>query len=120
MVVMKIHDTRLLKEVQKEFKAQFPFLEMLFFKKGNSNPINLKMEPDLFIGDIRNNGNSGLLFLNGNIACAALEKTMAEIFGLTVSVANRWNVPCSPRHRAKPMSDLNYKAMHMAEDVVFV
>ncbi|MBI1226081.1 MAG: hypothetical protein GC192_12670 [Bacteroidetes bacterium] len=117
---MKITDVRLLKEVQKEFRAQFPFLEMLFYKSDNLQPVNSTLASSLQISDLRNNGSNGLLILNGNITCAAMEQTMAEIFGLTVSVANRWNVPCSPRHRGKPLGELNYKAMHMAEDVVFV
>lgn len=117
---MKIADARLLKEVQKEFRAQFPFLEMLFYENENLQPVNSSLGTSLQIGDLRNNGNNGLLILNGNITCAAMEQTMAEIFGLKVGVANRWNVLCSPRFRSKPLAELNYKAMHMAEDVVFV
>jgi hypothetical protein len=120
MVVMKITDTRLLKEVQKEFRAQFPFLEMLFYKNDLSQPVNLNMEPSLQVGDIRNIGNNGLLILNGNIACAAMEQTMSEIFGLKVKVANRKGVPCGPKSRTKSLGDLNYHAMHLAESVVFV
>lgn len=120
MVVMKIADTRLLEEVQKEFSTQFPFLELAFHEKGQIQAINPNLMPGLKIGDIRTNGSNGLLVLYGNITCDAVEQTMADIFGLHVKICNRWNVPCNPSHRAKPLAELNYKAMHMVEDVVFV
>ena len=82
--------------------------------------IDLKSVQRLQIGDVRNIGNNGLLLLNGNIACAAMEQTMAEIFGLKVKVANRKGVPCGPKSKTKSLSELNYLAMHLAESVVFV
>lgn len=117
---MKIADTRLLEEVQKEFSMQFPFLALMFHEKDQLKPINPNLIPGRRIGDIRSNGSNGLLVLYGNITCAAVEQTMADIFGLQIRIGNRWNVPCNPNHRFKPLAELNYKAMHMAEDVVFV
>ncbi len=117
---MRISDKRLLKELQAEFRSEFLFLEMAFFKPGDSRPVNEHLEPGLRVGDIREGGNDGLLVLNGNLPAAAIEQTMADIFGLRVKVGCCKGINGHFMSTGKPMNELNFRAMHMAEEVVII
>jgi hypothetical protein len=117
---MRIANNRPLKELQAEFHSAFPYLDLYFFKKGAALPINELFEPEVKIGDVRDDGSSGELLLNGSQSAAAVEQTMADIFGLKMKVGYGREF----RHRylpnTKPLAELNYRSMHLTEDVLIV
>lgn len=113
---MRISDKRLLKELRAEFCTEFPFLGMAFFKDEVPTPVG----SGLRVGDVRSYGSNGLLVLNGELTAAAIEQTMAEIFGLKTKVIyceklGRRHLPAN-----RPLHELNHHAMHLTEDVVIV
>ncbi len=117
---MKISNKRLLKELQSEFRADFPFLEMEFYKPGESHPVNLVLELGLRVGDIRTEGSDGVLVLNGNLDCAAVSQTMADIFGIQMNVGIRNRIYGHFNATGKSLAWLNYRAMRLAEEVLIV
>ena len=119
-VIMRISDKRLLKELQAEFWADFPFLEMEFYKPEDLQPISLIFEPSLRVCDVRKGGSDGVLALHGNLRCAAIEQTMADVFGLQMNVGYRKGIYGHFNAKGKTLTELNYHAMHMAEAVLIV
>lgn len=117
---MRISDKRLLKELQAEFWAEFPFLDMEFYKPYNLEPASLILEPGLRVCDVRLGGSDGVLVLNGNLRCAAIEQTMADVFGLQMHVSYRKGIYGHFNAKGKTLTELNYRAMHMAEEVLIV
>lgn len=117
---MRISDKLLLKELQAEFQSEFPFLEMVFFKHGNPMPVNERFEPGLHVGDVREDGNDGLLVLNGILPAVAVVQTMADIFGLRVTVGCRKSTNDHSGAADKTLRAQNYRAMHMAATVVII
>ena len=117
---MRIANNRLLKELQMDFRSAFPYLDLYFFKKGAAVPLNELFEPEVKIGDVRDNGLTGEVLLNGNLSAAAVEQTLSDIFGLKLKVGYGKGF----RHRYlpsnKPLTELNYRSMHMTEEVVIV
>jgi hypothetical protein len=113
---MRISDNLSVAELQAAFRTAFPFLEMVFFKTGESAPVRGNCR----VGELRTKGSSGLLVLDGDLTAVAIEQTMADIFGLKVRVdfhknSSHYFVPSN-----KPLNYLNYHAMHLAEDVVII
>lgn len=102
------------------FRTEFPFLEILFFRNGSSMPVSELFEPDLRVCDVREEGSDGLLVLNGRLSAAAMEQTMADIFGLKVKVCYGAGFRQRYLPSSKPLNELNYRSMHMTEDVVII
>ncbi|MCF8245978.1 MAG: hypothetical protein K9J37_14975 [Saprospiraceae bacterium] len=117
---MRISDKRLLKELQAEFRSDFPFLEMEFYKPDDLQAVSLIFEPGLRVSDVRSGGSDGMLVLNGNLRCAAIEQTMADVFGLQMNVSYRKGIYGHFNAKGKTLTELNYHAMHMAEAVTIV
>ena len=117
---MRIADHRPLKELKAEFRSEFPYLDIYFFKKGATVPVSELFEPEIKVGDLRDNSLTGELRLNGNLSAAAIEQTMSDIFGLSMKI----NYGKEFRHRyipsSKPLNDLNYRSMHLTEEVLIV
>ncbi len=117
---MRIANNRPLKELQAEFHSAFPYLDLYFFKKGAALPIDEVFESEVKIGDVRDDGNSGELHLNGSQSAAAVEQTMADIFGLKLKVGYGREFRYRYLPNTKPLTELNYRSMHLTEEVVIV
>jgi hypothetical protein len=117
---MRIANHRPLKELKAEFRSEFPYLDIYFFKKGASLPVSELFEPEVKVGDVRDDGLTGELRLNGNLSATAIEQTMSDIFGLSMRIGYDKEF----RHRFipsnKPLNELYYRSMHLMEEVVIV
>jgi hypothetical protein len=117
---MRIANHRPLKELRSEFRSEFPYLDLYFFKKGAAMPVNELFDPEVKVGDVRDTNLNGELSLNGSLSAAALEQTMSDIFGLNMKV----NYGKEFRHRFIPndktLNELNYRSMHLTEELVIV
>ncbi len=120
MVIMKISGKCLLRDLQADFIAEFPFLELTFRMENSPQSVNMRQNPNLRVGDVRRVGNDGVLNLKGNITCTAFEETMKDIFGLNVWVKSRKSAPGCHASKARTLASLNHSAMHMVEDVLIV
>lgn len=87
---MKIQDNRQLKDLQADFKKEFPYLKIEFFREGHRHGMdsneNEKLDVNLRVGDIRTNKTSGEMPLDGNMTTSIFEASFAENFGLNVQV----------------------------------
>ncbi len=117
---MRIANHRPLKELKSEFRSEFPYLDLYFFKNGASLPVSELFEPEVKIGDVRGDGLMGELTLNGNLSASAIEQTMSDIFGLNMRIGygKEFKHRFMPSNR--PLNELNYHSMHLAEEVVIV
>lgn len=120
MVIMKIAGKRLLRDLQADFIAEFPFLDLTFRAESSQELMNPRLSPNLQVEDVRRAGNDGVLNLMGNITCTAFEQTMKDVFGLNVWVKSRKSAPGCHASKARTLASLNHSAMHMVEDVVIV
>jgi hypothetical protein len=87
---MKITDDKSLFELQEEFNAEFPFLQLQFFSHPFSNSKRTdekyRLNPNLMIGQVRQTHNCGYIQLDPGLATHALELTFKNIFGLNVQI----------------------------------
>ncbi len=117
---MRIANNRPLKELQAEFRSEFPYLNLYFFKKNAVIPVNDIFEPEVRVGDVRDDGVSGEVLLNGSLSAAAVEQTMSDIFGLKMKVSYGQGFRNRYMPSNKPLTELNYASMHLTEDVLIV
>ena len=87
---MKIQDNRQLKDLQADFKKEFPYLKIEFFREPHQHGIdsdeNEKLDVNLRVGDIRSVKTSGEMPLDGNLTTSLFETSIADNFGLNVQV----------------------------------
>jgi hypothetical protein len=117
---MRIANNRPLKELQAEFHSDFPYLDLYFYKNGASQPINELFEPAVRVGDVRDNGLEGEVVLNGSLSAKAIEQTVSEIFGLNIRVGFSKGFGNRYIQSNKPLAELNYRSMHLTEEVLIV
>ncbi len=112
---MRIANERPIRELQADFNSVFPFLEISFFKPNDSAPV-----AGLRVGEARQVGGNGQLFLNGDLSAGAMERTIEDVFGLRTSIGCRFG-QCQHSDKAtKTLNQLNHKAMKMAEHTVII
>lgn len=87
---MKIHDMKTIKEIQQEFNQVFPYLKLEFFRHSPAlkmnGCVNEKLNPELTVGEIRQESRSGFMPIDGIIPVDIFEKKFEETFGLYVQV----------------------------------
>ncbi len=87
---MEISDKKRLKDLQKEFNKQFPFLQLEFYARphveGKSSSENDLLKNDLLVGEVRNIHNSGMVEIDGNMKVGAFEQLLRQMYGLNVQV----------------------------------
>lgn len=87
---MKIQDNRQLKDLQADFKKEFPYLKIEFFsvahKHGTDTNEKKKLDVNLRVGDIRINKTSGEMLLDSNMTTGVFEGSFTDDFGLNVQV----------------------------------
>lgn len=87
---MKIQDNRQLKDLQADFKKEFPFLKIEFFREAHKHGIDSneieKLDVNHRVGDIRTIKTSGEMPLDGTMTTSIFESSVADNFGLNVQV----------------------------------
>lgn len=85
-----INDTRTIREVQKDFSKEFPFLKVEFFdapyKEQKALPKSKMFSSDRKIGSIRKSRKEGNLTVNGSETVSDFEKELWNVFGLSAQV----------------------------------
>ncbi len=87
---MKISNERKIKDLQKEFSQQFPFLQIRFFKEpidfGQMLKKNEELNPELSLGKIRMKKNVGIMPMSGDQKVGNFEQQFSKSYGLNVQV----------------------------------
>lgn len=91
---LSIEEQRMIKEVQAEFSAAYPFLKLEFYKNGNThekkNVLQKKVEGNIQLGEIMPFKKSeGHLSIADKMTVADIENAFQEQFGLTVELFRR-------------------------------
>lgn len=97
-MTINITPDRIIKEIQKEFNEEFPFLKIEFFKKGirykPSGRRDQSLSKDLKLGNIKLFDVKEGLKISGSMRVRELEKIFDEQLGLSVLVyrksGNMW------------------------------
>jgi hypothetical protein len=89
-LVMKIYNSKLLKDLQKEFSQVFPYLKIEFFKtphheKEGSSESDI-WDTELAVSEVNPTIKAGGISLEGKMLVRGFEKIMDEEFGLSVQV----------------------------------
>ncbi|MBK9015376.1 MAG: hypothetical protein IPM82_15680 [Saprospiraceae bacterium] len=114
---MRIANDRPLNELQTEFSSAFPFLEITFHRESTTTE---RLAPGLRVGEVRNAGGSGLLYLNGDLSATGVEQTFEDVFGLRANIGYRRGVQGHCYKAAKTLRELNNRAMQLCQEIVFV
>jgi hypothetical protein len=89
-ILVEISDTKKLKDLQKEFNRQFPFLQLEFYAKshedGQRSSEKVLLKNDLLVGAVRAEHNNGQFVIDGNMKVGDFEQRFQELFGLNVQV----------------------------------
>ncbi len=90
---MLINDSKILREVKKEFNQKFPYLKIEFYKgkheDGQPSLAALQIDDNLSIGKVRKVHNEGDLSIDGHLKVSSLENRFWEKYGLNVQVFRR-------------------------------
>lgn len=88
-----INDSRTIKDIQEEFKANFPYLKIEFFsephKIGAPSAKKSIKAPTKTIGECRTVHKKGSLTITPKMTVAELEQNFNKLFGLSVQVFRR-------------------------------
>lgn len=87
---MKITNNKQLADLQKDFKQQFPYLKIQFYKvpyqRGRSCNKSFLLDPSSTIGSVRTNNNTGFFTLDKKMAVGTFEQLLWDLYGLHVQV----------------------------------
>jgi hypothetical protein len=87
---MRINDLRTINELQKEFRQEFPYLRIEFFKDtrlgGKGTRKMTKLNTTEVVGNVREVHNRGYIKLDETLTVEGLEHTFLEVFGLHVNI----------------------------------
>lgn len=88
-MTINITPDRIIKEIQKEFNEEFPFLKMEFFQKGIKYKAKKRAESlskELTLGNVKMFHFKEDLKITGSMTVLELEKTFEDLLGLSVLI----------------------------------
>jgi hypothetical protein len=94
-MIIQIHDSLPVSQVQERFSKCFPFLKIEFYTRplgpGEASSENYLIHHSRKIGEIRDEANEGCLEIKSWFTAGHVEKDFRDLFGLNVQVFRKEN-----------------------------